>query len=232
MTHGGVALVTGAAGGMGSAISRQLRAAGMRVVGIDRVAAVDCDLALQVDVTAPDEFRQAVTRAEAELGPVEAFVSAAGHYESVPLTEVTDEQAQRMLRVHLGGFFAGAQAVLPGMIERRRGSIVAISSELAVGGGDRDSHYAAAKGSVLGAMKSLAAEVAQFDIRVNAVAPGPTNTPMLAADSPWRAADYLATLPTRSLAEPLDIALCVEFLVCSASFATGETIHPNSGAVI
>src|SRR5690606_7200464 len=102
--------------------------------------------------------------------------SGAGHYESVPFTDVSDEAIARMLRVHLGGFFAGCRAVLPGMIARGHGAIVAITSELAIGGGPADSHYAAAKGAVLGAMKSLSAEVAANGVRVNAVAPGPTNT--------------------------------------------------------
>jgi NAD(P)-dependent dehydrogenase (short-subunit alcohol dehydrogenase family) len=118
------------------------------------------------------------------------------------------------------------------MLERGRGSIVAIASELAVGGGPMDAHYAAAKGAVLGAVRSLAAEVAASGVRVNAVAPGPTNTSMLAADSPWRDEDYLRTLPTRALAEPEEIALCVEYLVTSGGFMTGDVLHPNSGAVI
>jgi NAD(P)-dependent dehydrogenase (short-subunit alcohol dehydrogenase family) len=227
-----VAVVTGAAGGMGSAITRRLREAGMLVAGIDRALSSDCDLAVQADVASQEEMQAAVRRIESELGPVAAFVSAAGYYESIPLTEVTDRQARDMLHVHLGGLFAGSQAVLPGMRARGEGAIVAVASELAVGGGDRDSHYAAAKGAILGLVKSLAVEVAPWGVRVNAVAPGPTNTPMLAPDSPWRAPDYLATLPTRALAEPEDVALCVDFLVRSATFATGETLNPNSGAVI
>jgi NAD(P)-dependent dehydrogenase (short-subunit alcohol dehydrogenase family) len=229
---GSVAVVTGAAGGMGSAITRRLREAGMLVAGIDRVPPSDCDLSVQADVASQEEMQTAVRRIESDLGPVAAFVSAAGYYESIPLTEVTDEQARDMLHVHLGGLFAGSQAVLPGMRARGEGAIVAVASELAVGGGDRDSHYAAAKGAILGLVKSLAVEVAPWGVRVNAVAPGPTNTPMLAPDSPWRAPDYLATLPTRALAEPEDVALCVDFLVRSATFATGETLNPNSGAVI
>lgn len=227
-----VAVVTGAAGGVGSAVSRRLRGAGWLVAGVDRAPAPDADLSLPFDVSDHREFAAAVVSVERELGPVDALVSAAGHYESIPFAQVTDDQAERMLRVHLGGFFAGSRAVLPAMLERGTGAIVAIASELAVGGGARDSHYAAAKGAVLGAAKSLAAEVAPAGIRVNAVAPGPIDTPMLPPDSPWRDTAYLSTLPARALAHPDEVALCVHYLLDSADFVTGETLHPNSGAVI
>jgi NAD(P)-dependent dehydrogenase (short-subunit alcohol dehydrogenase family) len=138
-----------------------------------------------------------------------------------------------MLRVHLGGLRNVVRAVLPSMIERRAGAVVAITSELAVGGGDADAHYAAAKGAIIGLVRSLAAEVAGYGIRVNAVAPGPTDTPLLAADSPWRAPDYLATLPAGRLARPVEIAEVVRYLVgADAAFCTGEVFSPNSGAVI
>lgn len=229
---GPVAIVTGAAGGMGSAIARRLASGGMIVVGLDRAAADDCHRSEVIDVADHRAVRSAIDGIIAEVGPIDALVCAAGHYRSVPFTDVSDEDLRTMLRVHLGGFFAASQAVLPGMLARGQGSIVAIASELAVGGGDRDSHYAAAKGAVLGAMRSLAAEVADAGVRVNAVAPGPTNTPMLAADSPWREPAYLRTLPTRALAEPEEVALCVDFLVRSGGFMTGEVLNPNSGAVI
>lgn len=227
-----VALVTGSAGGMGQAITRRLTSLGMLVAGIDRAESPLCDLSFAVDVTSPAEVTRAVKEIEVKLGEIDVLVTTAGHYESMPLTDVTDEAAHRMLRVHVGGLVACAQAVLPGMLTRRSGSIVAITSELAVGGGDRDSHYAMAKGAIIGVVRSLAAEVAADGIRVNAVAPGPTNTPLLPEDSPWRARDYLDTLPTRALAEPEDVAVCVEYLVTGANFTIGDVLNPNSGAVI
>ena len=137
-----------------------------------------------------------------------------------------------MLRVHLGGLLHLSRAVLPGMVDRGSGSIVAITSELAIGGGSEDSHYAAAKGAIIGLVRSLAVEVAPRGVLVNAVAPGPTDTPLLPADSPWRDPSYLATLPLGRLAAPEEIALTVAFLVENGTFCSGEIISPNSGAVI
>lgn len=217
---------------MGIAIAQRLAASGLLVAGLDRSPSPTCDLSLIGDVTSARDIADAVRETESVLGPIYAVVSGAGHYESTPFTDVTDEQAQTMLRVHLGGFFACAQSVLPGMLERKEGCLIAITSELAVGGGDRDSHYAAAKGAVLGVVRSLAIELAPTGVRVNSVAPGPTNTPLLPPDSPWRAPEYLATLPTGDLAQPLDVALCVDYLINGAHFMTGEVLNPNSGAVI
>jgi len=227
-----VALVTGSAGGMGQAITRRLTSLGMLVAGLDRAESPLCELSYSVDVTSAEEVARAVKDIESKLGAIDVLVTTAGHYESTPLTDVTDEAALRMLRVHVGGLVSCAQAVLPSMLSRASGTIVAITSELAVGGGDRDSHYSMAKGAIIGVVRSLAAEVAVSGIRVNAVAPGPTNTPLLPADSPWRAREYLDTLPTRALAEPEDVAVCVEYLVSGATFTIGEVLNPNSGAVI
>ncbi len=226
-----VALVTGAASGIGAAISRELRDTGWRVAGFD-LAHADADLACRGTVTDPDQVQRAVAEAERQLGPVTALVSAAGYYEMIPLAAISAEQWSRMLRVHLGGLVNCTRAVLPGMLARRAGAIVAISSELAVGGGDGDAHYAAAKGAILGFVRSLAAEVAGQGVRVNAVAPGPTDTPLLGPDSPWRAPEYLATLPARRLARPAEIAAAVRFALDEGSFLVGEVISVNSGAVI
>ncbi len=226
-----MALVTGAASGIGAAVTRELRSRGWRVAGFD-LRPSDCDLPVTGDVTDPAAVTAAVARVTTELGPVRALVTAAGYYEMIPFEELTAEQWQRMLRVHLGGLANAARAVLPGMLERGAGQIVAVSSELAVGGGDGDAHYAAAKGAIIGLVRSLAAEVAGRGVLVNSVAPGPTDTPLLAPDSPWRAPDYLATLPVGRLARPDEIAATVRFVVEEGSFLVGEVVSVNSGAVI
>src|SRR5882757_10278250 len=209
---GQVAVVTGAASGIGAAVAARLGVAGWLVAGLDRNPS-DTPLTLRVDVADSAAVAAAVGRVEAELGPVEALVTAAGHYQMVPFGEITPEAWHRMLRVHLGGLASAARAVLPGVLARRRGAVVVISSELAIGGGGGDAHYAAAKGAVIGLVRSLAAEVAGRGVRVNAVAPGPTDTPLLAADSPWRAPDYLATLPAGRLARADEIAATVSYLL-------------------
>jgi NAD(P)-dependent dehydrogenase (short-subunit alcohol dehydrogenase family) len=224
-----VALVTGAASGIGAAIAADLADA-YRVAGFD-LRPSSTDLPLTGNVTDPSAAARAVSEAERALGPVDVLVTAAGYYEMIPFGEITEDQWQRMLSVHLGGLLNFARAALPGMLRRRAGTIVAVSSELAVGGGDGDAHYAAAKGAIIGLVRSLAAEAAPAGVRVNSVAPGPTDTPLLAPDSPWREPGYLATLPARRLATPAEIAAAVRFVVGSG-FLVGEVVSVNSGAVI
>jgi NAD(P)-dependent dehydrogenase (short-subunit alcohol dehydrogenase family) len=232
-THeAGVAVVTGGASGIGRAVVAELTVRGWAVASLDLQDAPLAEHSVRVDVTDTDAVAAAVREVEARLGPVGACVSVAGFYEMLPVSAITVEQWQRMLRVHVGGLVNVVRATLPGMLERRQGSVVAVASELAVGGGAEDAHYAAAKGAILGLVRSLAAEVAPQGVRVNAVAPGPTDTPLIGPDSPWRAPEYLATLPLRRLVTPEEVALCTAFLVDEGSFCVGEVLNPNAGAVI
>ncbi len=227
-----VAIVTGAASGIGAATARELENRGWRVAGFDLRPVPNCSLSISLDMSDSSSVSDAVGRVEAELGPIGGVVSAAGYYEMLPVSEITIDQWTRMFSVHVGGFVNLSRAVLPGMVAAGTGSIVGITSELAIGGGSNDAHYAAAKGTLLGLVRSLAVEFAGLGVRVNAVAPGPTDTPLLAADSPWRAPDYLATLPLGRLTSPEEVALCVAFLLDEGTFCVGETLNPNAGAVI
>jgi 2-hydroxycyclohexanecarboxyl-CoA dehydrogenase len=227
-----VAIVTGTASGIGAAIAAELESRGWSVAGFDLRPSPKCTWDTVVDMADSGAVLDAVRRVETDVGPVTAAVSAAGYYEMIPVSDITGVQWTRMLSVHLGGFLNLSKAVLPAMVGSSSGSIVAITSELAIGGGSHDAHYAAAKGALLGFVRSLAAEFAPHGVRVNAVAPGPTDTPLLAEDSPWRAPEYLASLPIGRLTSPDEVALCVAFLLESGSFLVGETLNPNAGAVI
>ena len=223
------AIVTGSASGIGAAVAEALEKDGHTVAGLD----IHCAAPYVVDVSDPVAVDQTVARVVAEVGPIDAVVSAAGHYEMVPISHITPKQLHRMLRVHLGGLRNIVRSVLPSMLDRGTGSIIAVTSELAIGGGDGDAHYAAAKGAIIGLVRSLAVEVAGRGVRVNAIAPGPTDTPLLAADSPWRAPEYLATIPNRRLTRPDEIADVVRFLLNDdTDFCAGEVLSPNGGAVI
>lgn len=232
MTEQRVALVTGGASGIGAAVVDALTRRGFSVGCLDLAgSAPGAEHTVAVDVSDAEAVGAAVAEVRDRLGPITAVVTSAGHYEMTPVAEISADSWRRMLRVHLGGLVNVARAALADLLASR-GALVAVASELAVGGGDGDAHYAAAKGAILGFVRSLAAEVAPQGVAVNCVAPGPTDTPLLAADSPWRAEEYLSTLPLRRLVTPGEVARCVEFLVCDATFSVGDVVNVNSGAVI
>jgi NAD(P)-dependent dehydrogenase (short-subunit alcohol dehydrogenase family) len=227
-----VAVITGAASGIGAACARMLRASGWRTAGLD-LNESDTDRSVRLDVTGAGPVRAAVDAVAERFGRLDLMVTAAGYYEEgIDVTEISRAQWDRMLAVILGGTVNAFTAALPHLLRRGSGGLIAISSELALAGSATDLHYVAAKGAVLGLVKSLALEVAHTGIRVNAVAPGPTDTPLLAADSLWRAPGYLATLPLRRLVTPQEIASTVCYLAAEGSMYCGEVLSPNAGAVI
>jgi NAD(P)-dependent dehydrogenase (short-subunit alcohol dehydrogenase family) len=213
--------VTGAGGGIGGASAAALEAAGMEVARTD----------LPLDVADAGAVAGLVARTEQELGPIEVLVNCAGHLTETPIADITDAEWRRMLRVHLGGTWHTCREVAPRMAARGRGAIVNTSSELALCGAELHAHYCAAKGAIVGLTKSLALELAGRGVRVNAVAPGATDTALLT--DTWRTPEYLGSLPLRRLSTPAEIAATVAFLASDgASYVTGIVLSPNSGAVI
>jgi NAD(P)-dependent dehydrogenase (short-subunit alcohol dehydrogenase family) len=216
-----VALVTGAGGGIGGASADALEAAGMEVARTD----------LPLDVADADAVAGLVGCTEQELGPIEVLVNCAGHLTETPIADISDAEWRRMLRVHLGGTWHTCREVAPRMAARGRGAIVNTSSELALCGAELHAHYCAAKGAIIGLTKSLALELAGRGVRVNAVAPGATDTALLT--DTWRTPEYLGSLPLRRLSTPAEIAATVAFLASDAAgYVTGIVLSPNSGAVI
>ncbi|SDQ85313.1 SDR family NAD(P)-dependent oxidoreductase [Quadrisphaera sp. DSM 44207] len=226
-----VAVVTGAARGLGAAVAAHLAEHGWAVAGMDLQPSRTA-LPLRVDVTDAEALGAAVTRAEGELGPVTGLVTAAGVYEAVPVGEITDAQWERVLRVNLAGTANACAAVVPGMVARGRGAVVTVSSDLGLGGSEGDAHYAASKGAVVGLTRSLAEEVADAGVRVNSVAPGAADTPMIGPDSPWRAAAFLDALPLPRLVRPDEVAAACRFLLEARGAFVGQVLSPNAGATI
>ena len=225
-------MITGAASGIGAACAARLRHGGWRIAAID-LRESDADLPVTADVRDRAAVTAAVDEAAARFGRIDLAVTAAGYYEEgIDVADIRHDQWDRMLAVILGGTVNAFQAALPHLLRRGTGGLIAISSELALAGSTTDLHYVAAKGAVLGLVKSLALEVAGTGIRVNAVAPGPTDTPLLGPDSVWRERGYLATLPLRRLVTPEEVASTVYYLATEGAMYCGEVLSPNAGAVI
>jgi len=226
-----VALITGAPSGIGAAIATRFKTNGWQVASIDKNKA-NTDLSIEADVADFVSVQQAVIEIEKTLGPINSAISNAGHYEMKPISEIDNLSLTKMMNVHLGGFRNIALSVLPGMRLRKNGSLICIASELGIGGGEFVSHYAAAKGAQIGLIKTLSLEYAPDNVRINGVAPGPTDTPLIPQNSPERGKDFLNTLPLKRLVMPEEIANAVWFLSEHATFCSGEIISPNAGAVI
>ena len=235
-----VAIVTGGGSGIGQAIARRLAADGYHVLVNDfrleaaqAVAAEIGGVAVGGDVSVEADVAAMVARAEEAFGPVTHLINNAGHVHQARFTELTVQDFDRMIAVHLRGTFLCTRAVLTGMLARGEGVIVNIASQLGQIGGIDLVHYSAAKAGIIGLTKALAREVSGQGVRVNAVAPGPINTPLVRSlSSDWQSAKA-AQLPLGRFGEPEEVASTVAFL-CSpaASLFVGQTLGPNSGDVM
>lgn len=231
-----VALVTGASSGIGRATAEAFAAAGYRVAVNHRGSAAAAAAlartvggrAYRADVADAGAVAAMVATVEGELGPIAVAVCNAGFYEEQPLAEVSDARWERMLRVHLGGCFHVARAVVPRMRARGEGSIVTVASELALVGGVGVAPYVAAKAAVIGLSRALARELAPL-IRVNVVVPGPVDTPLLPDRDKTPA--YARTVPLGRIGTPREIAAAIVH-IAESRWTTGQVYSPNGGLVI
>jgi len=234
--RGRVVLITGASGGIGRAAAVRFAAAGYRVgvhyltnrAGAVRLAEEIDGVALGCDVADPNAVAEMVQTVEAELGPIDVAVCNAGFYEERPLARIDDALWDRTLRVLLGGCFHLTRAVVPGMRASGHGSIVMIGSELSLIGGADVAAYVAAKAAVLGFARAIARELAPT-IRVNVVAPGAVDTPLLPDRD--RGPGYASTVPLGRIGRPDEIAEAI-LHVAEAPWTTGAVYSPNGGVVI
>lgn len=235
---GRVALVTGGTRGIGAAISRDLKAAGFTVAatyhGNDEAANAFRDetgiAVFKWDVGSFDACQSGVEKVAAELGPVEVLVNNAGITKDGMLHKMTADQWNAVVQTNLTSAFNMCRAVIGGMREGGFGRIIQISSINGQKGQMGQSNYAAAKAGLIGFSKSLALETANKGITVNVVAPGYTETDMVAA-VPQNVLDKIvAQIPVGRLGQAEEIAHSVRFLAGDdAGFITGATISINGG---
>ncbi len=239
--EGRTALVTGASRGIGAAIARSLDGAGARVAvaarsrdGLEAVAAQlrNRPVVLEVDLADPDAPGGLAADATEALGHVDLLVNNAAFAARVPIEEINAELIDRHYAVNVRAPLLLITALVPGMTQRGRGAIINISSASALVGTPRRAVYAASKGAIDAATRSLAIDLGPHGIRVNSVAPGVVDTALWAKNKaiPGVAAQIDEMTPLRRWSQPDDVAEVVLFLAADASrFVTGETICVDGG---
>lgn len=236
---GKTALVTGASGGIGGAIARMLHAQGASVAlsgtkrealealaaGLgSRVQVCPCDLSVTGDVEA------LVPEAERVLGPLDILVHNAGITRDNLFLRMKDEEWDQVIAVNLTAGFRLARAAVKGMMRRRAGRIIFITSVVGVTGNPGQGNYAASKAGLIGMAKALAQEIASRGITVNCVAPGFIETAMTAALDEKTRLRAVERVPMGRMGTPDDVAACVAFLASGeAAYVTGSTLHVNGG---
>lgn len=239
------AIVTGAGSGIGRAIALRLAADGYAVLvndlSLDRAQSVADEIgkaggsatAAAGDVSRPEDVTAIHAAAVEWHGEVDLLVNNAGIVHQASFENLALEDFDRMFAVHVRGTFLMTKAALPSMLERGEGGIINVASQLGQIGGIELVHYSGAKAAIIGMTKALAREVSNRGVRVNAVAPGPINTPLvLGLSDEWRERKK-RELPLGRFGEPEEVAATVAFLASpAASLFVGQTLGPNSGDVM
>jgi 3-oxoacyl-[acyl-carrier protein] reductase len=240
---GKTALVTGASGGIGNAIARVLHGAGATVaisgtrvekleelkaaLGGERVHCVPCNLSI------PEEVEKLVPAAEAAMGGLDILVNNAGITKDGLAMRMKDDDWQQVLDVNLTATFRLSRAAMKGMMKKRWGRIVSVTSVVGVMGNPGQANYVASKAGIMGMSKSFAMELASRNVTVNCVAPGFITSPMTDVLNEKQREVILAKVPMGRLGSGEEVASAVVFLASEeASYVTGQTIHVNGGMVM
>jgi 2-hydroxycyclohexanecarboxyl-CoA dehydrogenase len=242
---GQVALVTGAAQGIGRAIANRLAAEGARVaIGdiqaeaasttADEIRRAGFDArAYRLDVTSLDEATAAADAIERELGPIEILVNNAGWDRVEPFADSTPETWEKVIAINFRGVLNCCKTIAPRMQARGHGKIISISSDAGRVGSTGEAVYAGCKAAIVGFSKTLARELARSHVNVNVVCPGPTETALLESAMAGRAAMLEAmtrAIPFRRLGRPEDIAGAVAFFASAdADYVTGQVLSVSGG---
>ena len=236
---GKTALVTGATGGIGAEIARTLHAQGAHVVLSGTRESILEDLAGQLgsrvsveaaNLADPDSVDGLVGRAEAAAGQLDILVANAGITRDGLLMRMKDEDWEQVLKVNLESYFRLSRSAMRGMMKRRFGRIIGITSVVGVMGNPGQTNYAASKAGMIGFSKALAQEVASRGITVNCVAPGFIQSPMTDALNDTQKSQILTTIPAGRLGTGSEVASACAYLASDeAAYMTGQTLHVNGG---
>ncbi len=236
---GKTALVTGATGGIGGACARVLHALGAEIVATgrkeDALAKLAAELGSRVqiipcDLSDKESAEKLVSDAETSAGKIDILVNNAGLTRDGLFIRMKDEDWQKVLDVNLTAAFLLSRAVVRGMMKRRAGRIISISSIVGAIGNAGQANYAASKAGLVAMSKCLAQEVASRMVTVNCVAPGFIETPMTDAIPEEARKNLIAKIPMDRLGTPEDVANAVAFLASDeAAYITGQVIHVNGG---
>lgn len=242
---GKTALVTGASQGIGEAIGRRLAAQGARVIlaarSADRLEALAADLRQQgyeaqpltLDLAAPEELEARLADLSADWATIDVLINNAGITDDALLVRMSLEQWRRVLDTNLTGAFAVTRLVAKGMMRRRWGRVISISSVVGLMGNAGQANYAAAKAGLVGFSKSLARELAGRNVTVNVVAPGYVDTAMTAALPEAAREQLIEAIPLRRIGRPQEVAAAVGFLAGEdAGYITGQVLNVSGGLYI
>lgn len=241
-------IVTGGGGGIGGATCRRFAAEGAKVAVLDRnleAAAATASmiastsgtaLPIACDITRREDVDAAVSQVMATLGPVDVLINNAGWDIFKPFTKTSPSEWERLIAINLVGALHMHHAVLPGMVERRSGRIVNISSDAARVGSSGEAVYAACKGGIVAFSKTLAREHARHGITINVVCPGPTDTALFAeykegAGSPEKLEEaFRRAIPLGRIGKPDDLPGAIAFFASDdAAYITGQVLSVSGG---